>query len=61
MEEFNNPYKDPKNYKWGIFYCNRSDSSIFVPKRFGFGYTLNFGLPYVTIATIVILLTILYF
>ena len=32
-----------KCWKWGIFYVNRDDPKIFVPKRYGIGYTLNFG------------------
>jgi uncharacterized membrane protein len=31
------------HWKLGVFYANRDDSAIFVPKRFGIGYTLNFG------------------
>lgn len=30
-------------WKLGIFYFNPADPSIFVAKRFGIGYTLNFG------------------
>jgi len=30
-------------WKLGVFYANRDDSALFVPKRFGIGYTLNFG------------------
>jgi len=35
------------NSRWvlGIFYVNRDDPSIFVEKRFGIGYTINFGNP----------------
>ncbi len=32
-------------WKWGIFYCNPEDPAIFVEKRFGLGYTVNFGRP----------------
>jgi len=32
-----------KCWKWGIFYVNRDDPKVFVPKRYGIGYTLNFG------------------
>jgi uncharacterized membrane protein len=36
--------EDPKNdYKWGIFYVNDKDPRVFVPKRYGFGWTLNFS------------------
>ena len=31
------------SWKAGIFYSNRDDPSLFVPKRFAIGYTLNFG------------------
>ena len=31
------------HWKGGVFYVNRDDSALFVPKRFGIGYTLNFG------------------
>jgi uncharacterized membrane protein len=35
------------NSQWvlGVFYVNREDPSIFVEKRFGLGYTINFGNP----------------
>ena len=43
--EFNNKdLKNPDHYKWGIFYLNRDDSRLFVPKQqWGLGYTLNLG------------------
>jgi uncharacterized membrane protein len=38
---------DPENYKWGIFYFNRKDPRVLVPKRNRFmGWTLNFASPY---------------
>ncbi len=38
---------DPTNYKWGIFYFNRKDSRILVPKRISWmGWTFNFGNRY---------------
>jgi uncharacterized membrane protein len=30
-------------WKWGIFYFNPDDPALFIPKRSGLGYTLNFG------------------
>ncbi len=60
MEELNDPKSNLHNYKWGIFYCNKSDPRIFVPKRIGFGYTLNFCKPYVTMGFILIILLIIY-
>jgi len=38
---------DPTNYKWGMFYFNRNDHRILVPKRSkSMGYTLNFAQIY---------------
>ena len=34
---------DNRHWVGGIFYVNREDASILVEKRFGIGYTLNFG------------------
>jgi uncharacterized membrane protein len=31
------------SWKWGMFYNNPNDPALFVEKRFGVGYTLNFG------------------
>lgn len=36
---------DDKYWKGGIIYINRDDPSILVEKRFGVGWTLNFGRP----------------
>jgi uncharacterized membrane protein len=30
-------------WKWGLFYCNAEDAALFVPRRIGLGYDLNFG------------------
>jgi uncharacterized membrane protein len=32
-------------WKAGIFYVNPGDPAVFVEKRFGIGYTVNFGRP----------------
>lgn len=34
---------NPENWYWGIFYNNSADQSIWVPKRYGIGYTLNYA------------------
>lgn len=60
MEDFNDPTSNPGNYKLGFLYINKADSRIFVPKRYGIGYTLNFAKPYVVIGFLLILATILY-
>lgn len=37
---------DDRYWKTGLFYVNRNDPAIFVEKRFGIGYTVNFGNPW---------------
>lgn len=34
---------DNRFWKWGVFYINPDDPAIMVEKRFGLGYTINFG------------------
>ena len=34
---------DDRYWKAGFFYLNRNDPSVFVPKRFGVGWTVNLG------------------
>jgi uncharacterized membrane protein len=36
---------DDKNWRGGLFYINREDHALWVPRRFGLGWTLNFGNP----------------
>lgn len=43
-------------WKWGAIYINRADPSIFLERRFGFGWTLNFGNPWSYVVLAVILL-----
>ena len=45
---FDSMRKDPTNYYLGIFYFNKKDQRIFLPKRNpGFGWTVNFARPQV--------------
>jgi len=40
-------HNDPKNWKLGLFYFNKSDKRIFPPKRIqGMGWTVNFANPW---------------
>lgn len=32
-------------WKWGVFYWNREDPRVLVPKRYGWGWTFNFARP----------------
>ena len=36
---------EDRHWKAGFLYVNSSDPALFVEKRFGIGYTLNFGRP----------------
>lgn len=46
MEETDSmPVDDDRYWKLGIFYWNRDDASLFVPERFGVGWTINLGRP----------------
>jgi uncharacterized membrane protein len=40
-----NGLADNRLWVLGLFYVNRDDPSLFVERRFGFGYTINFGNP----------------
>ena len=45
-ETIGTTYVDDDHYwKAGVFYVNKNDPSIFVEKRFGVGWTINFGNP----------------
>ncbi len=45
-------------YKAGMFYYSKTDKRVFVPKRFGWGWTFNFANPW-TYLFIVILIAII--
>lgn len=48
-EEVTVPYPamdDDAYWRAGLFYVNRSDPAVLVPKRFGVGWTLNLGNPW---------------
>lgn len=36
---------DDKLWRGGLFYVNPEDHTLFVPRRFGLGWTINFGNP----------------
>jgi uncharacterized membrane protein len=52
---------NPENYKLGLFYFNRSDDRIFVPKMISrTGWTINFARPgsYLFIIGLVLLIVL---
>jgi len=52
---------DDSFWKLGMFYFNPDDPAVFVEKRFGVGYTVNFGRPltYVCIAGLIALIVLI--
>lgn len=54
-----NRMDDDRYWLGGFLYCNKDDPSLFVEKRFGMGYTLNFGNPRSLIAIAAIVVFIL--
>src|SRR5690349_4910313 len=47
---------DDRYWSGGIFYNNPDDPALFVPKRFGLGWTMNFGHPQARLVLIGMLL-----
>jgi len=45
-----------KHYRWGLFYVNAEDPALWVPKRLGLGWTLNFahGLSWLILALLLL-------
>jgi uncharacterized membrane protein len=48
--------REDRFWKLGLFYVNPSDPAVFVEKRFGLGYTLNFGNRWAWLIVAVILI-----
>ena len=46
---------DNRFWKLGLFYVNKEDPSFLVEKRFGLGYTINFGNKWAVIVLVVFL------
>ncbi len=38
-------YDDDELWRLGLFYVNREDPSVVVPRRFGIGWAMNWGNP----------------
>ena len=52
-------HRDPENWRFGVFYVNKKDSRIFVPKiNPMLGMTINFGNPLTYLLILVIALVI---
>lgn len=52
---------DDEHWKFGLFYWNPDDSSLFLPERFGVGWTVNLARPAVWLIIVAgIVLTVLF-
>jgi uncharacterized membrane protein len=53
-------YRDDDRYWYaGVFYNNPDDPALFVPKRYGLGWTMNFGHPQSRLVLLGVLLLVL--
>ncbi|OUO91311.1 hypothetical protein B5F40_04190 [Gordonibacter sp. An230] len=43
---------DDRYWKFGVFYCNPDDASLFLPERFGVGWTPNWARPAVWVIVV---------
>jgi uncharacterized membrane protein len=60
QEEFNRWHDNSENWKAGIFYYNKADNRIFVPKRLeSLGWTINFANPLSVITFVVLIIVLL--
>lgn len=50
---------DDRYWYAGFFYTNPDDADLFVPKRYGLGWTMNFGHPQAKVVLIGLLLVLL--
>lgn len=50
------PVRNPNAWRAGVFYFDRHDPALLVPKRSGVGYTFNFAHPAAVLLTLLILL-----
>jgi hypothetical protein len=48
------PSRNPSAWRAGLFYVDREDPALFVPKRYGLGYTFNYGHPAALPLTVVL-------
>jgi uncharacterized membrane protein len=43
-EQLKQWHKDPSNWVWGMFYCNKADKRLLPPKKIpAMGWTVNFA------------------
>ena len=56
QENDSNWHKDPNNWVYGIFYFNREDKRVFLPKKVeSMGITINFANPKSILAVVIML------
>ncbi|MBT1172940.1 DUF1648 domain-containing protein [Bifidobacterium sp. MA2] len=48
-------YDDDRYWCWGVLYVNRDDPAVWVPKRFGVGWTVNLARPSVWVGIVALI------
>lgn len=62
MDKNDGQNDEPKHWKLGLFYFNKKDTRILLPKRINqLGWTLNFGRWQVWLVIIIIIIMIVWF
>lgn len=52
--------EDDANWKYGLFYFCPRDTAFLVPKRFGVGWTINFGSVWTLVGLVVVVALIVW-
>ena len=50
---------ETKSWRWWVVYFNRQDSRLFLPKRSGLGWTINFAQPLAIVLLLLLLVALI--
>lgn len=53
------PWDEDRYWYGGVIYANRDDPAVWVPKRFGVGWTVNMARPAVWVGAVILLLVVI--
>ncbi|WP_146143568.1 DUF5808 domain-containing protein [Bifidobacterium callitrichos] len=53
------PWDEDRYWYGGVIYANRDDPAVWVPKRFGVGWTVNMARPVVWVGAVILLLVVI--
>ncbi|MCS4593175.1 hypothetical protein KTJ89_09305 [Brevibacterium sediminis] len=52
--------QDDSNWKLGLFYASMRDRAPLIPKRYGWGWTVNFGSPWIWLAGVILVIVVVW-